>query len=290
MTSTDRFGPPTPIANVGQAAAWNGPEGESWAEANDAADAEDVLVEPLLQAAGIGVGDRVLDVGCGTGGLTRRVARQAHLGQAVGIDLSAGMLDTAQALADWHSLTNVRFECGDAQVHPFADASFDAVVSHFGIMFFDDPIAAFANIGRALRPGGRLSFVCPQAMDLCEWYTAPLTALLGHRPTARTAPSRMFSLATPARIGDVLGPAGFTAIRAVTLPADLHFGRDVVTAVRFYAGSGPVRAFLRRPSAPPEGQVHEILAEALRPYLGPAGVRIPGAHWLVTAVRPTGNG
>jgi SAM-dependent methyltransferase len=286
MTTTDRPDWASPIVNLEQAAAWNGSEGAAWAEAADTAGGEDVLVEPLLEAATIEVEDRVLDIGCGAGFLTRQVARRAHRGEAVGIDLSAAMLDTARALASWHSLPNVRFEHGDAQVHPFAAASFDAAVSHFGIMFFDDPVAAFANIGGALRPGGRITFVCPQAMELCEWYVAPLRALLGHLPTSRSAPSRMFSLATPAAIGDVLGPAGFTGIRAIPLPAALHFGADLATAVRFYAGSGPVQAILQRPAGPNEQEVHERLAEALSPYLGPTGVRIPGAHWLVTARRP----
>lgn len=286
MTTTDRYDPGHPIENRAQLAAWNGPEGANWAAAADAPDAEDVLVEPLLDAARIGAEDRVLDIGCGTGTLTRRAARQAHRGQAVGIDLSAAMLDTARTLADWHPLPNARFERGDAQVHPFPAATFDVAISHFGTMFFDDPVAAFANIGRALRPGGRVAFVCPQAMELCEWYVAPLTALLGHPPTPHLAPSRMFSLATPAAIGDVLGPAGFDAIRTTPLATPLHFGSDLATAVRFYAGSGPVQAVLQRPSAPTEPEARRILADALRPYLGPTGVRVPGAHWLVTATRP----
>ena len=291
MTATPTTGhePTPPIANVEQAAAWNGPEGANWAEASDAdADGvEDVLLPPLLDAARIGPDDRVLDIGCGTGALTRRAARLAHRGEAVGIDLSAGMLDVARQRTDVQALANARFEHGDAQVHPFPAGGFDVAVSHFGIMFFDDPVAAFVNLGRALRPGGRLAFVCPQAMELCDWYTAPLAAVLGRPPTRRTAPSRMFSLATPSDIHDALVPAGFTTIRATPLAAALHFGADVAGAARFFLGSGPIRAALERPGAPTEGQAHELLVDALRPYLGPGGVRIPGHHWLVSAARPT---
>jgi SAM-dependent methyltransferase len=277
--------PAPPIANLEQAAAWNGPEGANWAEAADAGGTEDVLIAPLLDAAAIAVDDRVLDIGCGTGDLTRSAARRAQQGTAVGLDLSSAMVDTARELAAWHSLDNARFEVGDAQVHPFPAASFDAAVSHFGIMFFEDPEVAFTNIGRALRPGGRLAFVCPQAMELCDWYVVPMTAVLGEPPTSESAPSRMFSLASPEVVHAVLGRAGFTGIRVAPQPAALHMAPDLAAAVRFYAGSGPVQALVQRRPELTEPRLHELLVEALRPYLGPTGVRIPGSHWLVTADR-----
>ncbi|MGP3913217.1 class I SAM-dependent methyltransferase [Nonomuraea sp. 10N515B] len=106
----------------------------------------------------------MLDVGCGTGQTTRLAARTAPHGHALGVDLSEPMLARARATAIAEGITNLRFEQGDAQVHPFPEGGFDVAISRGGIMFFADPVAAFANIGRALRPSGRLAFVCLREM------------------------------------------------------------------------------------------------------------------------------
>jgi SAM-dependent methyltransferase len=277
MTDTD--------TNTGQAAAWDGPEGANWRAAHGTSSVDDALIRPLLHAAGVAVGERVLDIGCGTGDMTLLAARRAGAdrGHALGVDISSQMVDHAVRAATDEGVANARFETGDVQVHRFAPASFDVAVSHFGIMFFADPTAAFANVARALRPGGRLAFVCPQAMERCEWYLAPLAALLGHRPTADEAPSQMFSLAEPSAAEEVLAGAGFVDIRSADLPAALRFGPDVATAARFFAGGGPVRAVLERRDDLDEDRARALLARALAPFAGDDGVRIPGAHWLVTA-------
>src|SRR5690606_21544715 len=163
---------------------------------------------------------------------------------AVGVDLSALMIDRARAAAAASGIGNAHFEHGDVQVHPFRTAAFDVAVSHFGVMFFEDPVAAFANVARALRPGGTLASVCPQAMERCDWYAVPLTALLGHQPTRAEAPSKMFSLAEPSDVVAVLRRAGFVDVTLKSAPAALRFGADVATATRFFVGSGPVRAQL----------------------------------------------
>lgn len=283
----------TSTPNADQRAAWNGTDGDHWAEASSTGSPDDGLVLPLLDAAAIAGGERVLDVGCGTGEMTLLAAQRTGgpaagdaagetAGGAVGVDLSAHMVEVAAAAAAAAGVANARFEVGDAQVHPFPPAAFDVAVSHFGIMFFDDPVAAFANVGRALRPGGRLAVVCPQAAERCEWYTVPLAGLLGHRPSAGEAPSLMFSLAEPGVVRDVLGRAGYTGVRLEPRAAALRFGSDLATAVRFFAGSGPVRAQVeRRPEL--GDRVVPLLERALAPYVGADGVRIPGEHWIVTA-------
>jgi ubiquinone/menaquinone biosynthesis C-methylase UbiE len=275
---------PTNIVNTEQAAAWNGPEGTHWRDAHRTGRVDDALVFPLVDAAAIAAGERVLDIGCGTGEMTLLAAWQAGAaGHARGVDLSSPMVDEARAAAAAQGIVNAEFEVGDAQVHPFTPASFDVAVSHFGIMFFGDPAAAFANVARALRPGGRLAFVTPQAMERCEWYLAPVAALLGHRPTADEAPSQMFSLAEPAVVERTLTDAGFADVRLTALPAALRFGPDVETATGFFVGAGPVRAVLERRDDLDEDRARELLTRALEPFLGDDGVRIPGAHWLVTA-------
>ncbi len=274
-----------PVENTTQAAAWNGPEGASCARRSATRVPNADLVEVVLDAAAIGSGERVLDIGCGTGELTRRAARLAPGGEAIGIDLSTLMVEQARALAAEGAIDNVSFQVGDAQVHPFPAGAFDVALSHFGIMFFDDPVAAFTNVAEAIRPGGRMAFVCPQAMDRCDWYLVPLAALLGHRPSERDAPSAMFSLAEPSTLRATLTAAGLGSIDVQPVDRALWFGTDAAAAAEGYLGSGPVRGILERhPALGPE-DTRRALEEAVAPYLGADGIRIPGSHWLVTATQ-----
>ena len=212
---------------------------------------------------------------------TRAAARLASEGEAVGLDLSAPMLDRATRYAQDDGLTNVRFMRGDAQVHPFAADWFDVAISQFGVMFFTDPVSAFANIRQALRPGGRLTFVCPQAADRCEWFQAPGEAF---GATGRTPNEGMFSLADPDLIARILTAAGYLDVHIQPLTTSLFFGRDVSEAVAFFIGSGPARALLES-GAVTEADVVAELDPVLRRYADNTGVRIPGRHWLVRAER-----
>lgn len=277
----------TPEGNVEQAAAWNGPEGANWAAQSARRVSDGGLETELLAAARIAPGERVLDIGCGTGELTRRAARRATGGSALGVDLSELMIAQARNTAAQDRISNVEFLMADAQTHPFEPAAFDVAVSHFGAMFFGDPVAAFANVAAALRPGGRLAFVCPGPMERCDWYGVPLGALLGTRPTAHAAPSMMFSLADVDTVGDVLRAAGLDDVSVEPCDAALWFGTDAHTAAEGFLGSGPVRAFLEQNPAWTEAAARAALANALAPHVGDDGVRLFGAHWLVRAARPS---
>jgi ubiquinone/menaquinone biosynthesis C-methylase UbiE len=138
-------------------------------------------------AADVGPGDHVLDIGCGAGQSTREAARAAVQGSALGVDLSAPLLDRARRLADAEGLHNVSFQHGDAEADPFPPARFDLCISRFGTMFFSDPVAAFTNIGRAMRPGARLVLLAWQDSDRNEWFTAVRQALAGSSPPTPTA-------------------------------------------------------------------------------------------------------
>lgn len=274
------------VVNAEQAEAWNGPEGEHWA--SHRAHGPTDIDQALLEAAGVGPGVRALDVGCGVGDLTRAAARRASGGHAHGLDLSAPQLARARELAAEDGLANVTFEQGDAQAHPLPAGGFDVAISRFGVMFFGDPVAAFANVGRALRPGGRLAFVCPQSAADQPWYVVPLAGLCGDGPCPAVpedgAPG-MFSLARRDHISAVLAAAGFVDVRPEPLDAPMGFGPTLDDAVDFYLGSGPVRAVLEaRPDV--VGVARDRLGAALAPYAGPAGVTVPATHWLVTARRP----
>ncbi|MEV8630410.1 methyltransferase domain-containing protein [Streptosporangium sp. NPDC051023] len=283
------------IVNIHQSEAWNGYEGNHWADHQDRYDAvNSAFNDRLLAAAAIGERDRVLDVGCGNGQLTRLAARRAPLGHAVGIDLSTPMLRRAHASAAIEGVINVTFERGDAQIHPLSfpgvsPVGFDVAVSRFGIMFFADPIAAFANIGRALRPGGRLAML--SLRNMAEQDLGPVFAAMARHLPARPASTEPGhpgpeSLADPARIHEVLTGAGFEEVAATPLDAPQLWGRDTEDAAAFLGAWGPVRFMLDQVDEAAAARTLDALTEALRPFEEGDAVRLRGAAWLITATRP----
>ncbi|MEH0841543.1 class I SAM-dependent methyltransferase [Micromonospora sp. CPCC 205711] len=277
----------TTVVNDHQAAAWNGYEGRHWATHQDRYDAVNSgFNAPLLDA--VAPGDRVLDVGCGNGQLTRLAARRAGAGHAVGIDLSAPMLDRARASATAERVSNVHFVQGDAQVHPFPPGSFDVALSRFGVMFFADPVAAFRGIGRALRPGGRLAFVCLDDIrrgDLGS-VLAALAAELPPAGTDGTGAAEPLSLADPAVVREILAAAGFAEVDILGYEAPQLWGRDAADAGGFLADWGPVRHRLDPLDPATVNRARAALVAAMRPFARPDGVRLRGTAWLVTAHRP----
>ncbi|WP_141578606.1 class I SAM-dependent methyltransferase [Actinomadura sp. WMMA1423] len=271
----------TEIVNTHQAEAWNGYEGEHWAEHHDRYDAlNGGFNRALLEAAAIGPRDRVLDIGCGNGQITRLAAERATLGTATGVDLSGPMLARARSLAERQGVGNVAFEQGDAQVYPFPTAGFDVAVSRFGIMFFTDPVTAFGNVRRALREGGRLAFLCMTPMAESEM-GAVMAALppLGHAPVGGSHGGPL-SLSDPDRVHEVLGGAGFHGVTGRKVEAEQIWGRDAREAGEFFAGWGPIRH-----NYGTGDEVREALTEAMRPFERDGAVRLRSTAWLVTARR-----
>ncbi|MFI0966554.1 class I SAM-dependent methyltransferase [Streptomyces sp. NPDC021080] len=282
------------LVNTAQSQAWNGDEGRHWSNHHDRWNAvNEGFNALLLAAAGIGPEDRVLDVGCGAGQTTRLAARTAARGSALGLDLSGPMLDRARLLAAEEGLSNIGFEQGDAQVHHLAEADFDVAVSRFGVMFFEDPAAAFGNIARALRPGGRLAFVCMADPARCEWVQAygAVSAALPYVPQSSgdSAGPGMFSLADPVTVRAVLGKAGFDDVRTEAVAALGNFGRNADAAAELLLGSGPGRHLVELlESAGDRDGTHRVraaLRAALAPYEQATGVRMRTAAWLVTGIR-----
>jgi len=281
----------TLIVNSGQAESWNGYEGEHWAANDDRYDTVNSgFNEPLLDAAGIGGTSRVLDVGCGNGKLTRLAARRASRGRVTGLDLSGPMLARARARAAEEGIGNVTFEQGDAQVYPLAPGGFDVAVSRFGVMFFGNPVAAFENIGRGLRPGGRLAFAC--LPDLSGTDLGPVFgAAAAHLPpppppaTGTTGPE---SLADPERAREVLTRAGFADVSWTLVETAQVWGRDIADATKFIWGWGPVQFRVRHAGPGAITKAWAALEDALAPFATPGGVVLRGAAWLVTAQRPLG--
>ena len=192
------------IANVEMAKAWDGHEGDMWTTHADRYEATSRRTWDAFLGRGlVAPGDDVVDVGCGTGKATADLARLAAPGRVLGVDLSSRMLERGRRRAEADGLANVEFLQADAQVHPFEEAAFDVAVSSFGAMFFNDQVAAFANIGRALRPGGRLAVMAWQELARNEWLVAirapsPSAGRWVRRPTAPPAPSAWPSPTTSA--------------------------------------------------------------------------------------------
>ncbi|MFD8376291.1 class I SAM-dependent methyltransferase [Streptomyces sp. NPDC059688] len=279
-----------PIANAAQAQAWNGYEGSHWAAHQDRWDAVNAgFNQPLLDAAAIEPGGQVLDIGCGAGATTRLAARAAapH-GSALGLDLSGPMLQRARAGAESAGLGNIRFEQGDAQVHPLPQGTFDLAISRFGIMFFADPAAAFANIAAALRPGGRLALLCAAEPEGNQWLTA-LTTLQDLLPLdgfGKPGDPGMFSLAAPGAAAALLGEAGLQNVRAEHVTAYGTWGHNAAEAADFLLNTGPGRHLLTQSAPSTATRALDRLTDALRPHESSAGVQLRSTGWLLTATTP----
>ncbi|MER6999875.1 methyltransferase domain-containing protein [Streptomyces sp. NPDC000410] len=281
------------IVNTEQSQAWNGYEGRHWASHQDRWDAVNDGFNPLLlDAAGLAGDDRVLDIGCGAGRTTRLAARHAAYGHAVGLDLSAPMLERARATAHEEGVGNVEFLQGDAQAYAFPPAAFDVAISRYGVMFFADPAVAFANIGSALRPGGRLAFICTAEAEGNEWLMA-LASLSGILPIGEFgvpgAPG-MFSLADPARTTGLVSAAGFADVHAERVTAYGIWGRDAQDAADFLLDSGPGRHMLAQVDAATGDRARGTLRDALRPHEADGAVMLLSTAWLVTGRRAAAGG
>jgi SAM-dependent methyltransferase len=277
-------------ANHEQARYWNGDEAAHWLAHEDRYEA---MLGPftghLLNAAGVRGTDRVLNVGCGCGSTTRAAGRLATGGGALGVDLSGQLLHRAVQRAREEGLANVRFEHADVQVHPFTEPVFDAAISRFGVMFFAQPVTAFANIGRALRPGGCLVFVCWADPAENEWITVPGAAAAQYvaiPPIGDPAVPGPFSLADRNRAVAILDAAGLAEVGIECVTVSLRLGSDVADTVEFVKQAGIGQTLLREADPATTSRVTDALAAAFEPYVTTGGVWLGSTAWLVTARRP----
>ncbi|MFI6153804.1 class I SAM-dependent methyltransferase [Kitasatospora sp. NPDC051170] len=270
------------LVNSEQSRAWNGYEGRHWSDHADRWNAVNGGFDaPLLEAAGVGLRDRVIDLGCGTGQTSRLAARAASSGTVLGLDLSGPMLDWARETAAREGLANVEFRQADVQVEELPAGGFDVAMSRFGVMFYQDPAAAFANVAGALRPGGRIAFVCMADPARTDWVHLFAALSDDAPPTGGSEGPGMFSLADPEHVRGLLGGAGFEQIALEPVEKAGVWGHDAQDAASFLLSTGPAQHLLGGDS----GRAREALTERLRAYEGAGGVELRTSAWLVTGVR-----
>jgi SAM-dependent methyltransferase len=276
------------IVNVDMARAWDGEEGDQWTQfADEYDDTHRSIWARFLETDPVEPTDHVLDIGCGCGQSTRDAARMAHEGSALGVDLSSAMLAVARRRATAEGVSNVDFRRADAQVHEFDPATFDVVISRFGVMFFEDRTAAFANIAAALRPGGRLALLVWQDIRKNEWIMTARETLAAGRdlPMPPAGAPGPMAMADPDDVRSLLSGAGFGSIGFTSIEEPVWFGADAEAAYEFVGEIGIVKGLSDDLEPDARAAAHERLRAALRAHETPEGVRFDSGVWLISATR-----
>ncbi len=275
-------------SNAAQIDYWNATAGQTWARYQAQLDRQ---IEPLgleaLRALAPRPGEHVLDVGCGCGQTTLELAERVGASGAVtGVDISAPMLAVAQARPIAEGAASPQFLERDAQTADLGEGVYDAIFSRFGVMFFSDPIAAFANLRRALKSAGRLTFVCWRPFEENLWMRAPMEAAQPFLPPSPqmnpTAPGP-FAFANDARVRSILSEVGFSDVTLHAFNTSIG-GSSLEQTVDLAFRVGPLGAVLREhPDLAPS--VAGAVKAALAAYETPSGVLMPAAVWIVHAQR-----
>ncbi|MDJ0869783.1 MAG: class I SAM-dependent methyltransferase [Myxococcota bacterium] len=283
------------MANDEMHAYWNEGAGPVWVQRQEHLDRQLEDLDARTRArASIADGERVLDVGCGCGASTLELVRAVGGGGRVtGVDLSGPMLERARERAAAEGLeSRVEWRQGDAQTLDLGAEGYDCVFSRFGVMFFEDPPAAFTNLARALRPGGRLAFVCWQGRERNPWMIAPAIAAAQHiefpPPPPPEAPGP-FAFADADRVTAILERGGFEDVSFESVEEPLTLGGGKVEhALELFLDIGPVGALLREKNPPPEQRtrVVDAVRTAIEAFRDGDTLRAPSAAWIVTASRP----
>jgi SAM-dependent methyltransferase len=272
--------------NSAQAAQWNDTAGRTWAELQAMLD--DVLrpFETLLTEQALATSGRdILDIGCGAGATTLAIAQAlGDEARCVGVDISAPLIAAARARAASAGMHHVAFIKGDAQAYPFEDQSFDIIVSRFGVMFFDDPVAAFRNLRRAARDGATLAFAAWRSpaendfMTAAERAVAPLLPSLPER--SPDAPGQ-FAFARRERIEQILAASGWGSISVD--PVDATCTLPAADMLTYATRMGPLGLIFQDLDRSLQQRIAAALRAAFNPYVRGDTVCFTAACWMVTA-------
>lgn len=278
------------MSNDDQIAYWNGAAGQRWAQEDDTmARLLHPVCEALLTHANIDDCTAAIDVGCGGGSQSVMLAAALQAGAKVlGVDISEPMLEVARGRAAPEDGASVEFLCADASTHTFAPDSFDLLFSRFGVMFFDDPVAAFSNMRGAMRSQGQLAFACWQPLKVNDWARIPVKAALQHVPAPEASDpheSGPFAFADPERVTAILTAAGFgdIAVQSYTPTLRISEAPTLAEAARGVAQIGPVGRLLVDQEPAVLEKVFTAMETALAPHYQPGALELPGAVWFVTA-------
>ena len=271
------------MKNIEQAEYWNGRMGDAWTSVEHYIDQ---LLEPLssqaIALAKVKSDDVVLDVGCGCGTTSLQIARTAK--RVLGVDISHKMIDQAQE----KTRDNLSFSVADAADESF-ERAYSLLFSRFGVMFFAEPISAFANLRKAMSDNGRMAFLCWQAPPLNPWMSIPGAAIQPYLPADTPPPDPQapgpFTFGDANYAKSVVESAGFHDFTYQPIEADLFLGQTLDEVMAFQTQVGPLSALLASADAETGQQAMTALEEALRDHMTPDGLTLPAAAALLMATR-----
>ncbi len=281
-----------PSPNQDQADYWSSDSGAKWVHEERLLDATLApVLDRLLAAAALQPGEVVLDIGCGTGASTLAAAQiVGPEGHATGADISHVMLDRARERAQAVGVTNVDFVDADAQIYPFAPDHFDAVISRFGVMFFADPVAAFANIASALKPDGRIVFLSWGGLAKNPWFAVPRAAAIdrvGAPPPMDPREPGPMAFAEQDYVSEILNDAGLADVEAQEVSLNLTPLGSLSDVAEFATYLGPAARILRLMEGTEEDAavIAKNVEDGLKTYETSDGLRVPATLNLFTARR-----
>ncbi|WP_371225710.1 class I SAM-dependent methyltransferase [Roseovarius sp. 2305UL8-3] len=280
------------ISNTDQAEYWSSPSGQTWATHQEKLDTlMSGVLETVVARAAPKPGETILDIGCGTGASSLRLSDVVGQdGHVTGLDISDPLLDLARQRSKAASAANLRFVLGDAQSHGFTPATADLVFSRFGVMFFSDPVAAFANLLRAAKPGGRLAMICWQGAPENPWFMEPMKAAMARlgkpEPMDPHAPGPM-AFKDIDRVTGILRDAGWAEAKGTPVNVDLIPPQSLEAAAEFATTVGPATRLMRERNGTEEdlAAIRADCTQRLAQYQTDQGLRVPAGLIVYTAVK-----